>query len=207
MNEEKINVIGISGGIASGKSTIAKMLGSLGAAVIDADVICHQLIDCKEIKPAIVEKWGAHILTKQGKISRRNLGKIVFSDKKELQTLNDIIHPEVIRLIKSQTARLINRDKTVVLDAALLVESNLAKLCDIILYVDTKEQVCVKRAQKNRKWPSDEKAKRERYQSPMKEKKAIATIIINNNSTKKNTFSQVKDFWVQFLIKQEKHGG
>ncbi len=89
----------------------------------------------------------------------------------------------------------------------MLVESNLTKLCDIILYVDTEEQVCVKRAQKSRKWSSDEKAKREEHQSPMKEKKAIATIIINNNSTRKNTFNQVEDFWSQILIKQRKYGG
>lgn len=195
--KQKVKVIGITGGIASGKSTIAMMLGTLGAEVIDADKICHKLIDRKEITDKIVLKWGTHILTKQGKISRQKLGKVVFSDKKEILTLNKILHPKVIELIRSRITKLTNRGKTVVLDAALLVELNLTNLCDIILYVDTKEQVCVKRSQKGRKWSSSEKLKRERFQSPTKEKRNIANIIINNNSSKNDTFNQIKDVWSQ----------
>ena len=78
--KQRVKVIGITGGIASGKSTVAKMLRSLGASIIDADKICHQLINTEEIRNKISKKWGSHILNKDGKINRRTLGEIVFED-------------------------------------------------------------------------------------------------------------------------------
>ena len=78
----RIKVIGITGGIASGKSTIAKMLGSLGASVINADKICHRLINTKSMSQKITNRWGDNIQDKNGKIERHKLGEIVFADKK-----------------------------------------------------------------------------------------------------------------------------
>lgn len=201
--KQRVKVIGITGGIASGKSTVAKMLRSLGASVINADNICHQLINTEEIKNKISKKWGNNIQDKDGKINRRTLGKIVFADKGKLLALNKIIHPKVIKRIKSQIAELTVKDKAnvIVLDAALLVESNLTNLCDILLYVDAKKHICKKRAQKSRKWPLHETTKREKFQYSMREKREMADITINNNLSKVNTFNQVKDFWNQFITK------
>ncbi len=201
--KQRVTVIGITGGIASGKSTVAKMLRSLGASVINADNIFHQLINTREIKNKICKKWGNNIQDKDGKINRRALGKIVFADKGKLLALNKIIHPKVIKQIKSQIAELTVKDKAnvIVLDAALLVESNLTNLCDILLFVDSKKQICTKRAQKSRKWPLHETTKREKFQYSMREKRGMADIIINNNLSKVNTFNQVKDFWNQFITK------
>ncbi|MFQ5713064.1 MAG: dephospho-CoA kinase [Candidatus Scalinduaceae bacterium] len=201
--KQRVTVIGITGGIASGKSTVAKMLRSLGASVINADNICHQLINTEEIKNKISKKWGNNIQGKDGKINRRALGKIVFADKGKLLVLNKIIHPKVIKRIKSQIAELSVKDKAnvIVLDAALLVESNLTNLCDILLFIDAKKHICTKRAQKSRKWPLHETTKREKFQYSMREKREMADIIINNNLSKVNTFNQVKDFWNQFITK------
>ncbi len=201
--KQRVKVIGITGGIASGKSTVAKMLRSLGASVINADKICHQLINTEEIKGKISKKWGNNIQDKDGKINRRTLGKIVFADKGKLLALNKIIHPKVIKRIKSQIAELTVKDKAnvIVLDAALLVESNLTNLCDILLFVDSKKQICTKRAHKSRKWPLYETTKREKFQYSMREKREMADITINNNLSKVNTFNQVKDFWNQFITK------
>ncbi len=201
--KQRIKVIGITGGIASGKSTVAKMLGSLGASVINADKICHQLINTEEIREKISKKWGNNVQNKDGKINRRTLGKIVFADKAKLLTLNRIIHPKVIKQIKSQISELTDKDKTnvIVLDAALLVESNLTNLCDTILFVDARKHICTKRARKSRKWPLHETTKREKFQYSMRKKKEMADIIINNNSSKLNTLNQVKDFWNQFITK------
>ncbi len=110
--KQRVKVIGITGGIASGKSTVAKMLRSLGASVINADKICHQLINTEEIKGKISKKWGNNIQDKDGKINRRALGKIVFADKGKLLVLNKIIHPKVIKRIKSQIAELTVKDTT-----------------------------------------------------------------------------------------------
>ncbi len=142
--KQRIKVIGITGGIASGKSTIAKMLETLGASVINADEICHRLINTKSMSQKIINRWGDHIQDKYGRIERHKLGKIVFTDKKELSALNKIIHPKAIKQIKDRIAKLRNESTTVaiVLDAALLVESNLIDVCDVTLFVDTKKSTC-----------------------------------------------------------------
>ena len=209
--KQRIKVIGITGGIASGKSTIAKMLKSLGASVINADEICHRLINTKPISQKIINRWGDHLQDKYGRIERDKLGEIVFSDRKEISTLNKMIHPEAIKRIKNRITKLRNQSTTVaiVLDAALLVESDLIDICDIILFVDTRKNTCKERVKNSRKWPTGEITKREKFQSSLREKKKIADIVICNNRYQTDTLKQVKDFWQQFITKKqfgEKHG-
>ncbi len=209
--KQRIKVIGITGGIASGKSTIAKILGSLGASVISADKICHRLVNTKSMSQKIINRWGDHVQDKYGKIERHKLGKIVFADKKELTELNRIIHPVAIKQINNRIAKLRNESTTVaiVLDAALLVESNLIDICDITLFVDTGKNTCKARVKNSRKWPSGEITKREKFQSSLREKREIADIVISNNRHQADTLKQVKDFWHQFITKKqfgEKHG-
>jgi dephospho-CoA kinase len=200
----RIKVIGIAGGIASGKSTIAEMLELLGADVIDADKICHKLVNTKDIAREITERWGNHIQDNHGKIRRHALAEIVFSDREEVSALNSIIHPKAIEQIKSIIAKLQNdaATKAIVLDAALLVESNLIDICDITLFVNTKKNTCKTRVQNSRKWPLDEIAKREKFQGLLQQKRDIADVIINNNHSKEDTSNQVKDFWCQFITKK-----
>jgi len=209
--KQGIKVIGITGGIASGKSTIAKMLGSLGANVINADQICHRLINTKSMSQRIINRWGDHIQDKYGRIERHKLGEIVFADKKELSALNKMIHPEAIKRIKNRIVKLRNESTTVaiVLDAALLVESNLIDICDITLFVDTRKNTCKARVKNSRKWPSGEITKREKFQSSLRGKREIADIVICNNKYQADTLKQLKDFWHQFITKKqfgEKHG-
>ncbi len=198
---QNIKVIGITGGIASGKSTIAEILRLMGANVIDADKICHQLINTKDIAQEITKKWGSRIRNEYGKIERHTLAKIVFSDKKEISALNKIIHPAVRKDIRSKIAKL-KKDgttKAIVLDAALLLESNLVDICDIIIFVDTKRDSCKKRAMISRMWSSDEIDKRENHQGLLSKKRDIANMIIDNNKSKTDTTNQVKDFWCRFI--------
>lgn len=202
--KQRIKVIGITGGIASGKSTIAEMLESLGADLIDADKICHELINTKEIAHKITKRWGNHIQDSHGKIKRDVLAEIVFSDKKEVSALNSIIHPNAIKLIKKRIDNLHAKavTKTIVLDAALLVESNLVDICNIVIFVDTEKNRCKTRVQNSRKWPLDEIAKREKFQGLLPQKREISDVIINNNHSKEDTLNQVKDFWCQFITKK-----
>lgn len=202
--KQRIKVIGIAGGIASGKSTIAEMLKSLGSDIIDADKICHQLINSKDIAHEITKRWGKHIQDSHGNIKRDALAEIVFSDGEEVSALNRIIHPEAIKQIKSRVAELQAEaaTKAIVLDAALLVESNLIDICDLILFVDTKKNRCMTRVQNSRNWPLDEITKREKFQGLLQQKREMADIIINNNHSKEDTLNQVKDFWCQFITKK-----
>lgn len=202
--KQRVKVIGIAGGIASGKSTIAEMLESLGADVIDADKICHELINTKEIVREITKRWGDRIQDKQGKINRDALAKIVFSGREEVSALNSIIHPKAIKQIKSRIAELQGKEATraIVLDAALLVESNLVDICNIMLFVDTKKSVCKTRVLNSRKWSLNEITKREKFQGLLQQKRDIADVIINNNYSKEDTLNQVNDFWCQFITKK-----
>ena len=202
--KQRVKVIGITGGIASGKSTIAEMLESLGADLIDADKICHELINTNDIADKITKRWGVHIQDNHGKIKRDALAEIVFSDKKEVSALNSIIHPKAIEQIKSRIAKLHAKAATsaIVLDAALLVESKLIDICDIVLFVDTEKNSCESRVKNSRKWPLDEIAKREKFQGLIPQKKEMSDVIINNNNSKEGTLNQVKDFWCQFITKK-----
>ncbi len=202
--KQRIKVIGITGGIASGKSTIAGMLVSLGADLIDADKICHELINTKEIALKITKRWGSHLQDNSAKIKRDVLAEIVFSDEKDISALNSIIHPVAIKQIKSEIAKLHEEVTTeaIVLDAALLVESKLVDICDIVLFVDSDEDRCKERVQSSRKWPLDEIEKREKFQGLLTQKREISNVIINNNNSKENTLNQVKDFWSQFITKK-----
>lgn len=197
-------MIGIAGGIASGKSTIAEMLESLGADIIDADKICHRLINTKDIACKITKRWGDHILDDHGKVKRHMLAEIVFSEREEVSALNSIIHPKAIKEIKSRVAKLQAEaaTKAIVLDAALVVESNLIDICDIMLFVDTKKNRCKTRVQNSRKWPLDEITKREKFQGLLQQKREIADVVINNNHSKEDTLYLVKDFWYQFITKK-----
>ncbi|KHE94005.1 MAG: dephospho-CoA kinase [Candidatus Scalindua rubra] len=202
--KQRIKVIGITGGIASGKSTIAEMLKSSGADLIDADKICHELINTKDIALEITKRWGSHLLDNHGKIKRDVLAEIVFSDRKEVSALNRIVHPKAIKQIKSKIAELHAKTSTkaIVLDAALLVESNLIDICDIVLFVDTEKNRCKTRVLNSRNWPLDEIAKREKFQGLIPQKREISDVIINNNHSKEDTLNQVKDFWCQFITKK-----
>lgn len=201
---QRIKVIGIAGGIASGKSTVAEMLESLGADIIDADKICHRLINTNDIAYEITKRWGNHIQDNHGKIKRDVLAEIVFSDREEVTALNSIIHPKAIKEIKNSIAILQAKavTKAIILDAALLVESNLIDICDIMLFVDTKQNTCKTRVQYSRKWPLDEITKREKFQGLLQKKRKIADIVINNDHSKEDTLNQVKDFWYQFITKK-----
>ncbi len=203
--KQKIKVIGITGGIASGKSTVAGILESFGAYLIDADKICHEIINSREIALEITNRWGIHLQDKHGKIKRDTLAKIVFSDKKEISTLNSIIHPKAIEQIKCKIAELSAEaiKVAIVLDAALLVESNLIEICDVVLFVNTEKDRCKTRIQDSRKWASNEIAKREKFQDSLLHKRKISDVIINNNHSKNDTSNQVKDFWCQFITKNK----
>ena len=202
--KQRIKVIGITGGIASGKSTITAMLESLGADLIDADKICHELINTKEIALEVTKRWGSQLQDNHGRIKRDALAEIVFSEEKEISALNRIIHPKAIKQIKSEIAKSHSdvATKAIVLDAALLVESNLVEICDIVLFVDSDEGRCKERVQCSRKWPLDEIEKREKFQGLLQQKREISDVIINNNNSKEDTLNQIKDFWSQFITKK-----
>lgn len=197
MDNHLLHVLGITGGIGSGKSTVAGILKEFGALVIDADKLCHQLLNVPEIKGKINNIWPDAVIEDCGEINRTKLGGIVFSDKENINRLNKILHPIVINEIKRQITAVKEKKKkaVIVIDAALLEEANLTTVCNSIIFVDTKLSLRRKRCKECRNWSDDEIAKRERFQHLPETKIKRATFVVNNNGTKSCTIEQVHGIW------------
>ena len=194
-------IIGITGGISSGKSTIGRMIASMGSEYIDADEMCHRLFLVQELKNKIVERFGSTVQDIYGKIDRSRLAEIVFQDKTCLDDLCSILHPIVIERIKSKITEIEKqgRRKAIVIDAALLEESDLSLICDFIVFVNTSRDHRLERSRISRHWKEEELDKRERFQMALEDKKRKADYIIDNNFTVDNTFRQVKEFWQLYI--------
>jgi dephospho-CoA kinase len=176
-------IIGILGGICSGKSTVAAEFGKLGCAVIDADTMAKQLLDSPTIQPKIVSLFGKDILNSMGKIDRQELARIVFADPSKLAVLTAIIHPPVLeeteRLIKKYMA---DRDiLAIVLDMPLLAEVGWEKRCNSLVFVDCNPEIRLKRAE-NRGIKDENQLKvRENFQISLDKKRQISDYSVYNN--------------------------
>ena len=189
-------IIGILGGIGSGKSTVAAEFAKLGCKVIDADRIAHELFTKKTIKEKIVVAFGRTILDSKGEIDRNRLGRIVFTDADKLSVLNGIIHPlvmehaeELIEQYKRQ-----NQVKAIVLDMPLLVEVGWAKRCDRLVFIDCEREIREKRA-KNLGFDKNQFKIRENFQISLDNKARLTDNIIDNNSGVFTLAKQVADIF------------
>jgi len=194
-----MTVIGLIGGIASGKSFVARCLVKQGAEQIDADRVAHEVLGDPEVISQIVGRWGNSVLDQSGKIDRKRLGEIVFSDREDsedqLELLESITHPEIRRRIHSRLAELKAQPNCVmiVLDIPLLFEGGWEKKCDEVIFVDASLEVRKQRAA-SRGWDDDELHSREAKQLPVAEKKARASWIIENSGTENETALQLTNF-------------
>ena len=185
-------IIGLTGGIGSGKSTIARLFAELGARIIDADVIVSELHVKDEVKRKIVTRWGAEMYP-SGKLDRAKLAKAVFDDQRQLAELNAILHPLVIERIREELAQCeVSGFTACVIDAALLVEAGLNALCDAVVFVECEYDVRVRRVSDSRGWSEDEISHREAVQMPLEDKKKIADYVVINNGALTTTRKQVK---------------
>ena len=196
-------IIGITGGISSGKSTVSRMLASLGAEIVDADEMCHRLILVNKVKSKIIERFGDTVQDIYGKIDRSRLAEIVFQDKTCLDDLCNILHPIVIEQIRTKIAEIEKRGRrrAIVIDAALLEESGLSLMCDFMIFVNTVSDHRVIRSKISRHWHDGELEKRERFQMSLEDKRKKADYVIDNNFTEENTFRQIKEFWQLYIEK------
>ena len=191
-------VVGITGHLGTGKSTVAAMFAQAGAAVINADLLAHH-----GMRPGgacfkrIVRAFGRQILV-QGQIDRKKLGAIVFSPKAgrrvKLKKLEAMIHPFVIRETQKQLRSLKKAGKRIViLDVPLLFESGMDHFADLTLVVKTNARVQLRRCSRQRRLSPLEARQRMRFQLPLAEKIRRADLVIDNNGTIHATRKQVKD--------------
>ncbi len=197
-------VLGIVGGVASGKSLVSSALGRLGAEVIDADRLGHEVLLEPEVIAAAHQRWGDEVLLPDGQLNRRAIAQRVFGDspqaKQERTILEAWTHPRIGAKARERISELATRGDTdvVVLDAALLLEAGWNEYCDRILYVDVPREVREQRA-RNRGWSIAELDAREAAQLPLSQKRAAADIVIDNSGSPKNTVKQIEAVWHSLL--------
>ena len=181
-------VLGLTGGIGSGKSTVASLFRNLGAEIVDADALVHSILDRPSVRKKLVSTWGKEI-ENRGTILRPILARIAFQSEDSVRKLNEIIHPivrkEVGKTIRGSKSRLI------VLDAPLLLEVGADQDCDYVLFVDAPRDLRTKRVKK-RGWAPAELRQREKYHWPMKEKRKKADFVIQNRGSRAALLPQVK---------------
>ena len=177
-------IIGILGGICSGKSSVAAEFAKLGCGLIDCDEIAHKAIEKPEIKKEIIEHFGKDLLGSSGEINRSKLADIVFADSNKLILLNKIVHPVVLERVEQLIAQFNNSPdvKAIVLDMPLLVEIGWEKKCDKLVFVDCNEDLRLKRARKIGIFEKKQLKIRENFQISLDKKAYIAENTIDNNS-------------------------
>jgi len=192
-----MKVIGLTGGILTGKSTISQMLAEKGAVIIDADKVGHQAYQPHtEIWREVVAAFGRGILKEGGDIDRKKLAQIVFNDHQALAKLNGIMHPRMHDMIGREIERL-RKDgtKTVVLEAAILIEAHWTDLVDEIWVSVAPEASVIKRLQ-DRGGLTEEQAKaRIRSQISTEERLKHANVIVDTNCTLAEVKAKVDELW------------
>ena len=191
-------IIGVTGGIASGKSTVAKMLEEKGAHLLDADKLAREAVEPDQ--PAwqgIVEWLGQSILLPDRSIDREKLANLVFKDKKKLEKLNKIVHPRVGRRFAelSKEIKANNPGAILVYDIPLLIEAGMQKTVDHILLVYLPREVQLARLQQRDGLSRRDAELRLKSQMPLEEKRKQAHTVIDNSGSMTETARKVDQFW------------
>ena len=189
-----MKIIGLTGGIASGKSTVSKFLAELGAIIIDGDETAHRLMEPNQpIWEDVINAFGREVLNPDSTIDRIKLGAVVFNDREKLQVLNQIAHPRIIAEIQNELQQLRHTqpDSVLVLDIPLLFEGRMDRLCDQVWVVWVPREIQIERLM-DRNWLSREEAiKRIDAQMSLDAKARLADIVIDNSGTMDETMIQV----------------
>ncbi|CDO01660.1 Dephospho-CoA kinase [Oceanobacillus picturae] len=193
-------IIGLTGSIASGKSTVSLMFHDLNVPVIDADKISREVVNPHEdAYNKIVDTFGNSILQDDKTIDRAKLGEIIFNDHVMREKLNNIVHPAVReRMLAKRDAFVKAGVPTVVLDIPLLFESNLTHLVDKTLVISVTESVQLTRLMTRNGYNEQEARQRIQSQIPITEKVKMADAVIDNNGTKQETYEQLEQLLQQW---------
>ena len=192
-------LIGLTGGIASGKTTVSNILKDLGLKIINADKIAHELLK-KGNKgyERVVNEFGEQILNEDEEINRDYLGKLVFNDEQKRNKLENLTHPLIIDQINEKIKE--NEDEEhLVIEAPLLYEVGLEDMMDQVWVVYVNRKTQIKRLKNRDDLDLKEAKQRIDAQIPLEEKKEKADIVIDNNGTKQELKEQVKKYWEQEL--------
>ena len=193
----KVPVLGLLGGIGSGKSTVAAILARLGAVVLDADRHAGELLLDPQVQKELKEAFGEEIFFKNSRLNRADLAKRVFSCEEERSKLNAILHPRIRAGIRKKFADLKTRapEKVIVLDIPLLLESELKALCDLLVMIKAPEASRLARVKATRGWDDQELKRREACQAPLEAKEEAAALTIENNGSIEDLTREVESLY------------
>ncbi|WP_182885128.1 dephospho-CoA kinase [Microbispora sp. H10885] len=187
--------VGLTGGIGSGKSEVSRRLAARGAVVVDADKIAREVVEPGTPGLAqIVAAFGEEVLRPDGTLDRERLGSIVFADTEKLRVLNGIVHPKVGER-SEQLQREAPDDAVVVYDVPLLAENKLAPLYDVVIVVDTPDDVRLERLLRSRGMPEADARARIAAQASREDRLRIADIVIGNSGSLDELDAQVDKVW------------
>jgi len=192
-----MKIIGLTGGIGSGKSTVARFLAELGAVILNADEVGHQAFKPDtEIWHKVVTAFGRQIVTPDGNIDRKKLGNIVFGHPQSLSRLNQIMHPRMYALVKAQLEEYQRQGRrVVVLEAPLLLEAGWTSLVDEVWVTTSPEATVLKRLEERTGLSQAESLTRIRSQLPSAERVRHADVVINTDCDLDELKSKVKELW------------
>jgi dephospho-CoA kinase len=207
-----MKTIGLVGGVASGKSQVAKLFADLGAGLLDADRAGHDVLAHDgEVQAAIVDRWGPTILSADGSINRAAVAARVFATdpsiatsepSTELKFLESVLHPRIRARLAEKTAEFAAEGRpAVVLDAPLLLEAGWAPMCDLIVMVDSPRELRLARA-RERGWTDDEFFRRESAQWSVDDKRGQAHVVVTNDGTLDDLREAVRDVWQRHIMPQ-----
>ena len=197
-----MKLLGIIGGIGSGKSTASALFRQLGAAVIGADTIGHQVLLLPSVKETALRRWGSAVFGTDGEIDRRKLATVVFADERELAYLKTLTHPLIAEEVLRQKKECEQSGIEIcLLDAPLLLESGWHSMVDQVIFVSAPREIRWNRI-KDRGWSQTEWQQREAVQFSVEEKRRQADIILDNSGDIEHLRRQVE---VQFTALAEKN--
>ena len=202
-------VIGVIGGIGSGKSSVARLFGKEGCAVIDSDALSHEILQTASVREELQDWLGAPVIDVDGRVDRRAVARAVFGDKEKLDRLNRIIHPRVAQK-REDLIRLFLADKTIraiVWDSPLLVETGLDRECDAIILVKVPRELRLERVKIARGWTEEEVERRENLQFSLDKKAQIADYCIDNSGDEVASLYQVQRVLSHLLAKSDQVSG
>jgi dephospho-CoA kinase len=202
MMSARIPVIGLTGGIGAGKSTVSQMLKELGAAVIDADQVGHQIyLPDMPAWRELVATFGESVLNPDRTINRQALGKIVFADPEALRTLNRIVHPKMFTRMAELIAELQAQGgvKAIVIEAAVLIEANWQPLADQVWLVIASEPVVLERLVKQRHLDPEQVRSRIAAQLANEERLKHAHVVIRNDGSLDEVRASVQQAWERLV--------
>ncbi len=191
-------LIGLTGGIASGKSTVSEYLIKLGGKLIDSDVIARAVVQIGQ--PAyedIKSYFGVQVIGSNQEIDRKKLAQIVFNDENELEMLNKIVHPRVVQEIEARIKRYKEKNPSgkIIVDVPLLLEQNLSYLVDEVWLVYVEKNTQIERLIKRNNITKEDALKIIDVQMSLEEKKQLSDILIDNNGTIEMLYRQLDELW------------